>query len=100
MKPGQRCLTRQYYDRSTRNVPNGTGYTANYKRFDSTYGEFHNKNVQPKDYLEPNVAKNFLSKTGISERGNSKLRLLARAGAADPLPHQGQPPTFFHCQRH
>ena len=61
LKPGQKMLQRAYYDKSTRNMPDGNGYAENYTRFNSTYAERHNKNVQPKDYKEKTVAKNLLS---------------------------------------
>ena len=61
LKPGQKALDRDYYDKSTRNVPDGTGYFTNYKRFESLYGGKHNQNVKPEDYKEANIAPNGLS---------------------------------------
>jgi hypothetical protein len=61
LKPGQQSLTRTYYPVSTRNLPDGKGYTTNYKRFGSIYGQCHNQNVSPNDYKSATAAKNALS---------------------------------------
>ena len=61
LKSGQKQLDRDYYQYSTRNVPDGSGYVTNYKRFDSLYTEKQSKNVQPEDYKGHTIAKNLLS---------------------------------------
>ncbi len=57
-KPGQRSLSRSYYDASTRNVPDASGYFANYQRLDTTYSGQHCRNVQPEHYRQSNIAEN------------------------------------------
>jgi len=61
LKPTQRSLQRDYYQTSTRNVPDAEGYFSNYNRFGSVYNEKHNQNVKPKHYLETNIASNNFS---------------------------------------
>jgi len=66
LKPTQRSLERDYYQTSTRNVPDAEGYFSNYNRFDSAYNDKHNKNVKPKHYLEANIASNNLSNSSLN----------------------------------
>ncbi len=59
LKPGQAShsySSRAYYADSTRNVPDGHGYTENYKRFDSTYAR--GATAAPRDYLGKTIATN------------------------------------------
>lgn len=61
LKPAQKELSRDYYKKNTRNVPDAEGYYTNYKRFNSVYDGKHNKNVKPDDYNEFNIVGNGLS---------------------------------------
>ena len=50
-KPGQIALERNYYDKETNFVPNGTLSLGNYKRYNTIYQERLANTVKPKDYV-------------------------------------------------
>ena len=60
LKPAQKSLERDYYTKSTRNVPDAGGYSTNFIRFDTVYNDTQNINVKPKDYLVRNIGANNL----------------------------------------
>jgi len=102
LKPGQKALERQYYEKSTRNEADGKGYFTNYKRFDSVYSDKHNNNVKPDNYKESNIAGNGLS---IFFRINfyqivgydysHEPNLLQTAGARKKRPNSTVPTLYF-----
>jgi hypothetical protein len=62
MKPGQKTMERQYYDKANHEKPEGKTVLNNYARFKSNYDNHHNVNVHKGGYVVPAKSQNNMSK--------------------------------------
>ena len=58
LRPSQTTGERTYYEKSTRNVPDGKGYTNNYLRYGTVYRDGHCYNVGCDDFKKKQNALN------------------------------------------
>ena len=62
LKPGQTRTDREYYQNVTTDKPDGKKVLDNYKRYQSTYDEKHNGNINKGDHVVPAKSQNTMGK--------------------------------------
>ena len=77
-KPGQTTLDREYYDKATRDKPDGKGYLGGYSRFGSVYNKNLSETVKPSDYKNQVASTNNM--TAYEMAHNPDLFRFSRVG--------------------